>query len=306
MDRIGIILHLYHIDLWHEFKLLIEPFKHNIKLYLSLCKEHNNTSIIKESLNTFDTNIYIFNNYGADISSFLNILPDIKEKYFIKLHTKKSQLGQFNHVKWRHILLHDLIGKQNSIIDNYKIISNYNNCGAIGNKHFLLTNNENYHSKQIQELCKLLNINYSKINNYSFFGGTMFMSHTELFRKHFCPYNLELQKILSKEKNKVTEKYSGTYSHALERIFGYVISYNHLNFYHPKLQYIKILNTKAPMGHFHMIKLYNNDCYLQEDPNVYGHIIDDSISNFTIQWYHMDSNPIQKYDFVDKATVIQN
>jgi hypothetical protein len=91
----------------------------------------------------------------------------------------------------------------------------------------------------------------------------------------------------------------------LERIFGYIIPYNHLNFYYPQLQYIKILNTKAPNNYFHMVKLYNNDCYLQEDLNVYGHILDESESNFTIEWHHMLPNPIQKYEFVDKATIIQ-
>jgi lipopolysaccharide biosynthesis protein len=305
MNKLAISLSLYYLDLWSNFLQILSPFKDHIHLYLCLYNDNGSQKhIIKNAEKNFDTTILFCDNYGADVAPFLNILELIKEPYFIKLHSKKSLLGQYNQIAWRHILLHDFFGDNDIFNNNYKTI-HHSNCGAIGNKFLLSSNNELYHNQKILYLCDILNIQYSNIYQYSFFGGNMFMSKTELFKQHFLPYNHLLQKLLSQETKKVNESMLGTYSHSLERIFGYIIPYNHLNFYHPQLQYIKILNTKAPNNYFHMIKLYNNDCYLQEDLNVYGHILDESESNFTIEWHHMLPNPIQKYEFVDKATIIQ-
>jgi len=305
-EKISVILYLYHIDLWNEFKNLLMPFKKNIKLYLCLCNENKEQIEIVDFVKTnFDSNISFYDNYGADISSFLQVLEKIQEPYFIKLHSKKSLLGSYNQIKWRHILLHDFLGNKDIFYHNYKQISTNSDCGIIGNKYLLSTNKESYHKDKIQELCNILKINYKNITNYSFFGGNMFMSRTQLFKKHFLPYQDILQNLLSKERNKVIEKETGTYSHSLERLFGYIISLSNLNFYYTTHPTTVILNDKAPDGKFNLIKLYNNDCYLREDLNVYGQIIDDSKNEFTIQWHHMQDKPIQKYERINKTTAVQ-
>jgi lipopolysaccharide biosynthesis protein len=305
-DSLAIILHLYHIDLWQEFKELLIPFRNEFKLYLCLCEDNGEqTEIIKSAKNLFDTDISFHKNYGADIASFLRTLENIKESYFIKIHTKKSLLGQYNQIKWRHILLHDFFSNTNIFESNYKQILTNPDCGMIGNKYLLSTDSENYHSHKIKELCNILKINYDNITNYSFFGGNMFMSKTHLFKKHFLPYQDILQYLLSKELNKVIEKHTGTYSHSLERLFGYIVSLNNLNFYCIKHPTIIIPNNKAPNGKFNLIKLYNNDCYLQEDLNVYGQIIDFNENELSIEWHHMKPKPIQKYTLINKNTAVQ-
>ena len=305
-QKISVVLYLYHINLWNEFKNLLMPFKKDIKLYLCLCDENKDEKeIVNFVKKNFDADISFYDNYGADVSSFLHTLEKIQEPYFIKLHSKKSSLGIYDQIKWRHILLHDFLANENIFYANYQQILNNSDCGTIGNKYLLSTNNENYHSNKIQELCDILDINYNNIANYSFFGGNMFMSRTDLFKKHFLPYQDVLQELLSKERNKVIEKETGTYSHSLERLFGYIVSLNNLNFYYAKHPTIVIINDKAPNGKFNLIKLYNNDCYLQEDLNVYGQILDNDINNFTIQWNHIVPNPIQKYEFLDSSTIIQ-
>lgn len=305
MTKIAIVLYLYHTNLWNNFSKLLLPIKDHFKLYLCLCNENGSQKkIVNFVKHNFESTISFHDNYGADISSFLQTLEIIEEPYFIKLHSKKSLLGLYNQIEWRHILLHDFLGSKEIFLNNYANITDPL-CGSIGNKNLLLTNNESYHSNQIKKLCDVLEINYHSVGNYSFFGGNMFMSKTKLFQKHFLPQQNVLQKFLSKEKNKVSEKHTGTYSHALERIFGYIVGYNNLNFTTVKHNTVQILNEKAPNGIFHMIKLYNDDCYLQEDINVYGHIIDRSTDNFSIQWKHIQSNPIQKYQYVGENTIVQ-
>jgi rhamnosyltransferase len=302
---IAVCLYLYHPDLWKDFKKLLSPFKDNIYLYLALSEDHGQQKdIVHSAKNNFKTTISFHKNYGADIASFLQILPNVKEPYFIKLHSKKSLLGAYNQVEWRHVLLHDFLGSKKIFWHNYKTILSPE-YGAIGNQNLLLSDNESYHSKQIREICDILKIDYDNIKNYSFFGGNMFMSKTNIFKNYFIPYQDVLQKLLSREINKVEEKTDGTYSHALERIFGYIIGYNNLKFATVKHKTINILNKKAPNGIFHMVKLYNNDCYLQEDLNVYGKILDDSKENFTIEWHHMNPKRVQTYDFVRKTAIVQ-
>lgn len=303
---IGVCLYLYHIDLWEEFKKLLLPLQDHIHLYLGLCKDHGNQNrIIDSAITNFNTTVNFNENYGADIAPFLNQLNLIEEPYFIKVHSKKSLLGQYQQINWRKILLYDLLDPYIFQI-NMSNIQN-KNCGAIGNRYLLSTNNENYHSNKIQEVCNILDINYNKIHNYSFFGGSMFMSKTDLFKKHFIKHNNLLQNILKSEKNKVEENPNGTFSHALERIFGYIIPYNNLKFYYSNHKTIKIKNYKAPQGQFNLIITYDNECYIAEDLNVYGHILAYDPKNILkIRWSHLPDNPEQEYRFVDYETVVQN
>ena len=51
----------------------------------------------------------------------------------------------------------------------------------------------------------------------------MFMSRTDIFKKYFNPeIILKISSLI--EGGKVEDKNSGTYTHALERIFGYIIT----------------------------------------------------------------------------------
>ena len=85
--------------------------------------------------------------------------------------------------------------------------------------------------------------------------------------------------------------------------FGYIIENENLNFCYPKHQIIKIINNEAPnKKYFSMIKLYNNYCYLVEDPNVYGYYNE---SESSITWYHLDKATKQTYKLIKKNTIIK-
>jgi len=303
---IAVILYLYHVDLWDEFKTLLLPFQKDIKLYLGLSSKQQSKNIETEAKNIFDSTVTYHDNYGADVAPFLNQLSLVNTKYFIKIHSKKSLYGAYNQINWRKILLYDLLGSKNLFYNNLKKISQNSKIGIIGIKNLLLNNNENTHSIKIQTLCDLIHWEYNQIKSKSFFGGNMFLSRTGLFQQYFLPYKNELLDLLKNEKGKVDETLDGTYSHSLERLFGYVVSLNNLKFSCVSNPTIKILNDKAPKGKFHLVKLYGNDCYLIEDINVYGNILSENNDSLVIRWLHLENNPIQKYKKINKYTIIQS
>lgn len=134
----------------------------------------------------------------------------------------------------------------------------------------------------------------------------MFLSRTTLFKKYFLIHTDSLLSLLQNEKGKVDETEDGTYSHSLERLFGYILSLENLNFYHPQEDSIKILNDKAPNGFFNLVRTYNNDCYVTEDLNVYGNILKQKDNeSMIIRWLHLQDKPIQKYVYSTQNALIK-
>jgi lipopolysaccharide biosynthesis protein len=304
-NKVAIILHLYHTDLWPELQSLLLNFSKDIKLYLSLnIKDKNNTDLINQINSNFLTFITYHDNFGADVAPFVDQICEIDEPYFIKIHSKKSTLGNKNQINWRNVLLHSLLGSKNIFKKNLTLIKK-SNIGCVGNKN-LLMRWENTNSKKIKKLCNILKINYNNINDKAFFAGNMFMGRTEIFKKYLQPHKENLIDLLKTETNKVDDNKYGTFTHSLERIFGYIIPYSNLEFGFTELPYIRIKNSLAPDGYFHMINLYNKDCYIKEDMNLYGSVLGKTDKNMIIEWKHKNPTHIQSYKLISKNTIIKN
>jgi lipopolysaccharide biosynthesis protein len=305
--KIAIALYLYHTDLWPEFESLFLKFSNNINLYLALnVKDQTNTNLLDKITSKFSPIISYHNNFGADVAPFIQQVCNIDERYFIKIHSKKSTLGNNNQINWRAVLLYSFLGSPDIFNSNFNVIQQ-SSIGCVGNKNLLLNKSENTNSKKIKKLCDILNINYNNIPNRSFFAGNMFMGRTNLYKKYLDPNKEVLLNLLSAEKEKIDDRKRGTFTHSLERLFGYIVSYSNLNFGLVDLPYIKIQNSLAPGGYFHMITLYNNDCFLSEDINLYGHILDHKPErSIQIKWLHIKPNIIQNYIYLDSKTIIKN
>lgn len=303
--RVSVILHLYHTDLYPEFESLLCNFSSNIKLYLSLNnKDKNNNNLINRINSNFLATISYSDNFGADVASFLQQVCEVKEDYFIKIHTKKSTLGNNNQINWRSILLHSFFGSKKIFNNNLSLIQEPN-IGSVGNKN-LLMNWENTNHTKIKQICDILKIDYLNIKDRSFFAGNMFMGRTELFKKYLGPHKQKLLQLLKTEPGKVNDYDSGSFSHSLERIFGYLVSYENLEFGFSNLPYMKIKNDLAPEGYFHIITLYNNDCYIKEDMNLYGSVLEKTDKNIVIEWKHKNPTHKQNYKFISDDTIIKN
>ena len=210
-------------------------------------------------------------------------------------------------VNWRAVLLQDLIGSIDILQSNVKQAIENNKIGMISNKNLLLDNRELTHSNKIKELCKIIKVPYEEVAHANFPAGNMFLGKTKMFQKYFNNITLQIiDEKLKKETGKVNEIQSGTFSHALERVFGYIIKHERLLFGHPNHQPIKILNDKAPDGYFNLILLYNSSCYIQEDLNMHGEIIENHDSYLIIEWKYLEPIIKHKYIKITHDTIIRD
>lgn len=299
-NKVAVCLYLYHTDLWPEFKELLLPLSKYIKLYIGLCKD----SPILDDFDDFNHRISIHENYGADVAPFLHQLKEIKEPVFIKIHSKKSAWGFKYHINWRQMILHDLISSKNLLKSNLASLLSKEKNAVLCNQKLLMNNREFHNSDKIQTICNIIDLDYEKVRNSEFMAGNMFMGRTSLFQKYIVPHIEDLDRLLYNERGKIDDKFAGTYSHSMERIFGYIVKYENLEFCYPKHKTIKILNPLAPnKKYFKMIKMYNNFCYLLDDPNVYGFCSDVSAKICKIMWFHVDKSVETEYVIISPRTI---
>jgi lipopolysaccharide biosynthesis protein len=294
-NKVAVVLWLYHTDLANEFIDLLAPHQKYIDIFLGLCHDNANTEAESLFKYVFKDNLYIeyLPNGGTDILPTLKLLEKCIDHYpiFFKLHSKYSPWGALKQVNWRVILLNDILYKNNfsTTIKNLQTSS----VGIVASKPFIMKNHEYTNSQNILELCSMLNIDYTKLNTKSFIGGNIFAAKTTLFKPLL--YNNAVYHKLSQEVGAIKDDDGGKYVHSMERIFGYMAEYHNKKIigapYHSNI----ILSPNLKKHRLHLIKLYNKDCYIQENPNVYGSIISLDNSHMTIQWKNTDQYQIQSY-----------
>ena len=305
---VTVALWLYHQDLWPEFLELLKPLHQHITLHIGLYYNNSTSQIEKDAIDYFpNVRLSYYQNHGADLSPFLSQLQQIDTEFFIKIHSKKSLWGSFRgNLNWRAVLLHDLIGSLDIFKSNIEQMQNHPKIGMISNRHLLLNDRELHNTILIQELCEMIEVDYAKVAKSFFPAGNMFLSRTKLFQEYFNNSSLDkIQSKLKQEKGKITDSIKATYCHSLERVFGYVISDKNKHFSSPEHSILKILNTEAPDGYFRLVILYNGVCYLQEDLNMYGTILQQSDDTITIEWQHLPSIISQKYMKIDDTTLVK-
>lgn len=310
--KIPVLTSLYHIELWPEFLDVFIKNKHKIVPILGLCEDNDNSSIIKDLSNNFENyDVVMCKNAGADVMPFLTMLKKIDcgtYPFFIKIHAKKSNWGSRNHVNWRRILINDLLSDIRLIDNNIKLFDS-DKVGMICNKFLCLDHREFTNTGHIKTICSLLNIKYDKVKNSAFPAGNMFMSKTSIFKKYFNDNISDIIiDLLQYEIGKITDVPKGTYSHALERIFGYIIKYENKKMVSPAHRTIKILNKQKDKNHyFHLVKIhYDNSCYVQEDINIYGLILEDNDHNMIIKWKHLANETTVEYKKISNKVIVKH
>lgn len=305
MDKIPVFLHLYHLDLWQEFYNLLNPIKEKIILNLSLCKENRSKEIENLYLSNFENcNISFHPNAGVDILPFLKEFNNYnyKSDVFLKIHSKKSNF--FKNLNWRSVFLQSLIGSKKIFLSNIEQFKN-EKIGIVSNKVFSNYSGENNNGEKIKEICDYLNLNYKKCKNSRFVAGSMFFGRYSLFSKYFNDKSISfIEDKLIREKGKVTETKGSTYCHSIERIFGYIAKCENLKINYSYEKTIKILNHKAPENKLHLVKQYNNQCYIQENVCIYGKIIKETKSKIIIEWHHQKQIVCKEYVKISKNSII--
>ena len=230
--KIAVILHLYYQDLWEEFSTMIKNLKgYDYDVYVTLTKGSatiGQTRWVKEKIENEHKNAKVFeiDNKGLDVGAFLVVLEhlsanNIDYDYILKMHSKKSvkTAGVEFGSNWRKQLYRPLIGDANKVNGILSKMENNNNIGMVGNTKWI-SDYEGLNKGNINDLKRILGI---KTTNRKFIGGTMFWVKYPIIKNHFNLY--AIRKIITMlEEGYFTDYEKGTYTHALERILGYMVS----------------------------------------------------------------------------------
>jgi hypothetical protein len=292
---IAVLIYVFHTEVWNELYQLLLPLKEYIKIDIALCKDHDNLKIEQDLKNFNLIQIRYVENRGVDIGPFLLQLKDLDQEqypYFIKLHSKKSIIKKF---EWKYILLNCLIGSKNIFLKNIQTLDKDKKIGAITDRTTIMKK-VGHNQDHISTLCHLLNL---KTKEKAFMAGSMFISRTKVFKKYLTDDFISgIYPFL--ETGKVTDAHTGTYCHALERIFGKIISNEKLLISSIRSEpHIKIYNREHKRQ-YSIYKCYNNYCYTKSDKGlafgyIYSILHDDSV---VINWTYLENydNYFKRYD----------
>jgi lipopolysaccharide biosynthesis protein len=295
--QLAISVYLYHIDMWDEIYGVLKNISTPYKLYIGLCTETLSApfeSKIKEDLVLLGKPYVItyHENYGADIPAFLHHIDIIEESYFIKIHSKKSKLGEHKQINWFTVLINDLIGSESIVCQNLYRLQSNQKIGILSNKNNIKYNLEYTNSDYIKNILAILNIDYEKVKNGLFVGGTMFMSKTSIYKSVFTKdHIISINNLLKQHRGKLSDNIIGTYAHAMERILGYVVSYQKYYFKSIHNNTISI-NNHTTNKNYDLVIMYNKECYIKNFIGTYGKIIKETVNKnfneYTILWYNKE------------------
>lgn len=292
---IPVLIHIFYTDVWDEIFPLLLYIKDKIHIDISLSENNNNSKILEDLKHFHVIKIRYLENRGVDIGPFLfqiNELDQDTYPYFIKIHSKKSFISKLD---WKHILFNNLIGCEDILSRNIELLNNSSDIGAITDPVTIMTNvGKNEH--HINILSKILNI---KTSNKKFMAGSMFMSRTKIFKKYFTKEFVDkLYPLL--ETGKVSDIEHGTYCHAIERIFGRILSNENLKIGYRRDNPAFSIYNKDSKSTYNIHKCYNNYCYTRSNKQlIFGYLYpiinDDSI---VINWTYMKKydNYLRRYD----------
>lgn len=272
MSKLAISLYLYHPDLFHNFFSLLQKIDIEHTLYLGLSLDQDYSEFFKDEgslINSYRNNLkfFYYPNAGSDNCSFLHHINLISEPYFIKIHSKKSNIGLNKEVDWLSIFLDSLLSSNTIIEKNIKAFDDQPNLGMISSSICNLSDFENLNKSKIQEICNMLDINYLKVKNKFAVSGTMFMSRTSLFQKYFTIKKTKslINKMIFGESGRCSDDLCGKYTHSLERIYGYLIKDSNMYFSGSHENIFKLIKNGVVKT---LVVTYKKDCYIKMHNNL--------------------------------------
>ena len=233
---ISIQVHLFYIDLLPEIisKTNNIPLRYDLYITINfpLDKEY-----VEENLKIYSNadkyEVLIVENRGRDVLPFFIQMKDKikKYKYICHIHTKKSQHNPILGNEWRHYLYDNLLGNKNlisEIIYDFEIYDKlgficadtyYNNVKGMTNFEYI---NCRYHEPNIKYMNFILKRLFGKFKvgtQLIFPDGDMFWAKVEAIYQIF---SIDFKKKYPKENNQI----NGTFMHAIERIWLYIVKLN--------------------------------------------------------------------------------
>jgi glycosyltransferase involved in cell wall biosynthesis len=191
-----ICLHLYHLDLWDEFKTHLKPLiDQDTPLYISL--PESNAHFIDDIYRDIDeryVRLFVLENRGLDIYPFLSQFKSLLDQgirplTLTKLHTKKSSHHSDEFAEtWRKGLYQTLLTHHGAIVDEFHDRTLGMVCGRrwwvhepYGHPNYAIER------RVIQEACKTFNVSPS----YYYVTGSMYIVSFDYLENLFSEIDLE-------------------------------------------------------------------------------------------------------------------
>lgn len=239
--RIAVLMHLFYHDLWEELSSYVDnlrvPFtkvRLPFDLYVNLVEGNPANSRLAESIRKRfpHARIQVSPNQGRDIGGFLRLIDAVLQSgrsynSLILMHSKKTvRQPPQNGIGWRKTLLGCLLGSRRRATKLALSFLTDRRLGMVGSGDWLF-NEENrpdlvYSNNRpiIEEYCRRFGLEKATTD---FIAGTMFWARAKPFLGFFARHN-PLAIAAELETGDHYDDDRPTRTHALERIFGYLIT----------------------------------------------------------------------------------
>ncbi len=213
MSKKAIFVHLYYKHLYDDMVSRLKQVPFGYVLYINLvegasacCKNILQAEFPKSIIN-------VIPNQGMDPGGQLRMLDywlkyGNNEEFISFIHTKKND-------ELRNLFSSIINSRASMAIDAF----NDPTVGMVGVKEWNLHPGTLY-GKPIHYCdyyCNLLKLNNFETNRFGFIGGTMFWVRSSIYKKVFT--NVDIIKLVEE----LVPYETGGKTHALERIFGYIV-----------------------------------------------------------------------------------
>lgn len=299
MKKVAIILWLYRTRRWPLIKQLLDQIKNKISLYVGVCPETCDSELYEELQNyakDTDGKITYYNNIGKSSSSFLYEISELdakKHPLFIKIHSQEQITSLRFQFPVLESLLNDLIGNEETFINNGFLFKSNPECGMIANSFFCRVASPKFDDSIVKKFFHFTGADYYSLPNHKkqHVNKSIFMSRTDIFQRHITKdFADSIAEFFTNTQNdEETEKMLLS----LEIFFGYIVNFQGLKIIPTEIRKeYKISHSK-----FHLIPLPNNYVYLKENPFISGVITEQTNKVFTVEWRNIFCKHLQHFSF---------
>jgi lipopolysaccharide biosynthesis protein len=232
--RIAVLVHLFHHDLWQDLADYITHIRFHFDLYVNLVDDNPaNSQMAKVIRARFPgAHVQVTENRGRDIGGFLRLIAAVLRSgrsyaSAILMHSKKSIRQPPGHgAGWRHTLLNRMLGSPDRATEIALAFVMEPCLGMVGADVWLFNERvrpELALSKNrpfVEEYCQRFGLQNATTD---FIAGTMFWVRAEPFLGFFGRHD-PLALAAELEAGDHYDEDRPTRTHALERIFGYLIT----------------------------------------------------------------------------------
>lgn len=240
--KVSVLIHIYYYDSIKEItNYLLSTGLTNVRFIFNVPFQNSgiHVNIAQHLRSCFPDSIILqTSNKGKDIGgklAMLNCYLHLKEKseYLVLLHDKRSELAYtINNKKidskiWKKELF-SIIHPDN--ISRVKKLFTASDTGMVTHSSHIYNMSEHgeyvifgNNLMNLENLCSRFGLKNISEKKTDFSGGTMFWIKSSIFEEFFSEHSpLEIRALL--EEGSFTDRYSGTYSHAMERIFSWIVT----------------------------------------------------------------------------------